>query len=84
MALAVHIMMRNARKLPICNLRTTQALISLRNAQADLGLRCPLSESMDTILYVDEQRMSTDAQARQGLCYSQFAPEPFSCVANQL
>ena len=27
-------------------------------AQADLGLRCPLTESMDTIVYVDEQRVS--------------------------
>ena len=26
--------------------------------QADLGLHCPLTESMDTVVYVDEQRMS--------------------------
>ena len=26
-------------------------------AQADLGLRCPLTESMDILVYVKEQRM---------------------------
>ena len=26
-------------------------------AQASLGLRCPLTESMDTVVYVDQQRM---------------------------
>ena len=38
-----------------------------QNAQADLGFRCLLTESMDTVVYVDEQRMSrsdcTDAHA---------------------
>ena len=28
------------------------------NAQADQGLLCPLTESIDTVGYVDEQRMS--------------------------
>ena len=28
------------------------------NAQADKSLHCPLTESMDTVVYVDEQRMS--------------------------
>ena len=36
-------------------------------AQADQGLRCPHTESMDTVVYVDEQRMIrsdfTDADA---------------------
>ena len=45
---------RNARKGSFCNLRTTHAL----NAQADQGLRCPPTESMDTVVDVDEQRMS--------------------------
>ena len=35
--------------------------------QADLGLGCPLIESMGTVVYVDEKRMSrsdcTDAHA---------------------
>ena len=43
-------MMRNAQKGPLCNLQTMQA-------QADLGLRCPLTESVDTVVYVDEQKM---------------------------
>ena len=28
------------------------------DAQADRGLHCPLTESMDTVVYVDEQRIS--------------------------
>ena len=27
--------------------------------QADMGFRCPLTESMDTVIYIDEQRMPT-------------------------
>ena len=27
------------------------------NPQADQGLRCPLTESINTVVYVDEQRM---------------------------
>ena len=50
--------MRNAQKGPLCNLRTTQA---------DQGLRCPLTESVDTVVYADEQKMPrldrTDAHA---------------------
>ena len=60
-------MMRNARKGRFCNLRTTQAQISLRIAQADLGLRCPLIKSVDTVVYIYEQMMlrsdCTDAHA---------------------
>ena len=37
------------------------------NAGCYLGLRCPLSESVDTVVYVDEQKMPrldcTDAHA---------------------
>ena len=33
-------------------------------AQTDLGLRCLLTESMDTVVYVDEQRMSRSHCAR--------------------
>ena len=46
--------MRNTWKVPICNFRITQAQISLRNEQADLGLRYPLKESIDIEVYVDE------------------------------
>ena len=67
--------MRNAQKVPLCNLRTTQALISLRIAQADLGLRCPLIESVDIVVYVDEQKMPrldcTDAHTDLDLCCPQ-------------
>ena len=45
--------------------------------QADLGLRCPLTESMDTVVYVDEQRMirsdCTDAHADLDLRCPQIA-----------
>ena len=29
------------------------------NAQADLGLRCPLTEPMDIVVYIDEERILT-------------------------
>ena len=35
--------------------RKAKVLISLR-AQADLGLRCPLLESFEIIIYIDGQR----------------------------
>ena len=61
----------NARKGPVHNLRTTQALISLSFRADWSGLRCPLIESMNTVVYVDEQRMSgsdcTDAHAHLAL-----------------
>ena len=51
-------------------------------AQADVDLRCPLTESADTVVYIEEQRMSgsdcTDAHARLDLCCSHMAQEPFS------
>ena len=40
-------------------------------AQAELGLHCPLSASMDTVVYVEQQRMRrsdcTDPHADLGL-----------------
>ena len=49
----------------ICGQRRPRSACAF--AQADQGLRCPLTESMDTIIYFDEQKMSrtddTDAQA---------------------
>ena len=45
-------MVCNTRKGPLCNLRTTQALISL------YGLCCPLTESVDIVVYVAKQKMS--------------------------
>ena len=41
---------------PLFNLRTTQVQTTLRE-WADQGLRCPLIESMDTVVYVDVQLM---------------------------
>ena len=38
-------------KRPLCNLRTTRALVSLRIS----AYSCPLTESVDTVVYVDEQ-----------------------------
>ena len=48
--------MQKAWKGSLCNLRTTQALISLQR-RADPDLRCPLTESGDTVVYVNEQIM---------------------------
>ena len=39
----------------ICGQRRSKSACA--NAQADLGLRCPLTELMDILVYVDEQRM---------------------------
>ena len=45
--------------------------------QADLGVRCPLTESVDTVVYVNEQRISrsdcTDAHADLDRCSSHIA-----------
>ena len=53
--------------------------------QADQGLYCPLTESMDTIVYVNEPRMHrsdcTDAHADLDLHCPQIVQVPFSCVA---
>ena len=66
--------MRNARKRPLCNFRTTQARSACAKAQADQGLRCPLTESMDIVVHVDEQRIyrsdCTDVHAHQDLSCS--------------
>ena len=73
-------MICNAGKGPVCNLWTTQSLISLQ-------VHCPLTESMDTVVYVDEQRMlrsdCIDAHADLDLCCLQIALGPFLCVENQ-
>ena len=45
--------------------------------QADLGLRCPFTDSIDTVVYVYDQRMSrsarTEVQADLGLHCSHMA-----------
>ena len=46
--------MRNARKGPLCILRTAKALISLRI----WAFVVRLQNKMDTVVYVDEQRLS--------------------------
>ena len=65
-------MIHNARKVPLCSLRTTQGLISLR-----ICLRCLHTELMDTSVYVDGQRKSlsdcTDGNAHQDLRCSHMA-----------
>ena len=55
-------LMRNAEKEPLCNLRTTKTLIS----QADLGLRCPLTESMSIVGHAC--RRKENAQIRLQRC----------------
>ena len=55
------------RRLEKRALRSIQDLAQLRRLKADLGLRCLLTESVDTVVYVDEQKMPrpdcTDAHA---------------------
>ena len=47
------------------------------DAQADLGLYCPLTDSVDTVLYVDGiESTQTDAHADLGLCCSNMVLEP--------
>ena len=50
-------------------------------AQADRGLHCPLTELMDIVVYVDEERMSrpdcTDTHVHLGLCCLHMAHGPF-------
>ena len=69
-----------------------QALISLRicagNAQADQGLHCPLTKSMDIVVYVHEQKLSSsfcmDVHAHLDLCCWYMVCGPFSYVAHQI
>ena len=82
----------NAWKGPLCSLRASKALISLRNCAGWSGPCCPLTESntvvesMDTVVYVDHHRIlrlnCTDAHADLDLHCLQMASEPFSCVAH--
>ena len=54
------------------------------NAQADLSLRCPLTESMNAVVYVDEQRIlrsdCTDAYADLDLCCLHKGPFRALCI----
>ena len=60
-------MMLNASIWPLSNLQTKQTFIILPIQQADLDLCCALTESVDTVVYVDKQKMPsldcTDAHA---------------------
>ena len=70
----------------ICGQRRPRSACA--NAQADQGLRCPLTESVDTVVYVDELRLlkayCTDAHADLDVCYSHmaFLPRRASYVHN--
>ena len=50
-------MMANTQKGPLCILQTTQALISLCNCTGWSGPSLLLTESMNTVVYVGEQRI---------------------------
>ena len=56
--------------------------------QAALGLCWPLTESVGTVDYVEEQKMPrldcTDAHADLDLRCPQIARKPFSCVSHQI
>ena len=58
------------------------------NAGPDLGMRCPVTESMDTVVYVDKQKMlrsdCMDAHTDLDLRYPQMAKGPFSCVVHYI
>ena len=55
------------------------------NAGSDQGLRCPLTESIYIVVYVDEQRMlrsdGTDTPVDLDLRCPQIVLGPLSCVA---
>ena len=51
-------MMCSALKGPLCNLRTMQALISLRNRAGWSGPSMPLDRINDIVVYVDNSRIS--------------------------
>ena len=54
---------------PLCNLQTTQA---------DLGLCCPLTESVNIVVYVNKQKMPrldcTDGYGDLDLCFPHKCP----------
>ena len=66
--------MCNARKRPLCNLGTMQALIRLCKCTGWSGLHCLLTDSMDTVVHVDEQRMSRSD------CMNEHADLDLSCL----
>ena len=55
--IATYHIMSYARKRPLCNLWTTEALIRLRMSAGYLGLRCPLTEYVYNVVYVKEQKI---------------------------
>ena len=58
----------------------------VQKMQADQGLHCPLTESMDSVVYANKQRMlssdCTDAHADLDLECRQIVKGPFSCIAH--
>ena len=56
--------------------------------QADLDLCCSLTESVDTVVYVDKQKTPslgcTDAHVDLDLHCPQFAEGPVSCILHQM
>ena len=75
-------MMHNAQNGPLCDFGTTQA---------DQGLRCPLTESMATqiyVVYVDEQKIARldciDTHNDLDLHCPQNAYVSFSCLEHHM
>ena len=56
--------------------------------QVDPRLRCPLTDLMDTVVYVDEHGMPrsdvTNAHAHLDICCSHMTKEPFSNDTNTI
>ena len=76
------------KKGPYAICRQRRAWSACAFAQADLDLRCPLTESADTEVYVDEQKMPrsdcTDAQADLDLRCPQLYKGLFTCAAHHV
>ena len=71
---------------PCSSCRQWRPLSACVFAQADQGLQCQLTESMDTVVYMDEQRMPksdcAEAHDHLDLCCLHIACRPFSHVVH--
>ena len=80
--------MRNAQKGTYASCGQRRPWSACANAHADLGLSCPLTESMDNIVYVKEQRMlrsdCTDVHTDLDLRCPEIVKGPISCVTHRM
>ena len=80
--------MCNAWKVPIYNLRTIHALISLCISTGWSGPLLSSNRTVDIVVYVEEQKMPkldcTDVHGDLDLCCWQNALGPFLCIAHHI